>query len=62
MPESKLKAENYTRCQTKPILRKAKSETTTRNILHPETFTELVILREVFDADEAYIQDLIPLS
>ncbi|XP_060555481.1 stage VI sporulation protein D-like [Ruditapes philippinarum] len=59
MPEAELRAENYTKCQSGTILRKAKSETKTGDILHPEPFTELVILKEVYDEENGYIQKFI---
>jgi hypothetical protein len=58
IPEADLRTENYTECQSETILRKAKSETKTGDILHPGPFTELVILKEVYDEDNGYIQEM----
>lgn len=48
MPEEELDADNMTNCQSEDVLRKAKSELKTGDILHPEPFTELVLLSKVF--------------
>ncbi|XP_053374366.1 uncharacterized protein LOC128546961 [Mercenaria mercenaria] len=65
MPKEEVSAGNYTKCQSKEVLRKLKSEWNVSDVLHNDTFTELTIVQEVlYDEDDdsktvrGYIQEI----
>lgn len=43
---------NHTKCQRQDVLRKAKSELSKQDLLHPEPFTEIVTSKEIFDEND----------
>ncbi|XP_060594646.1 titin homolog [Ruditapes philippinarum] len=57
MKEEEIQFGNYTKCQTEEILRKLKSEVNKDDILHPDPFTELVIVKDVIDYVAKYDGD-----
>ena len=46
MKEKEVQFENFTKCQSKNVLKKAKSEIGKHYLLHPEPFTELVLAKK----------------
>ena len=65
MPEEEIISGNYTKCQSEPVYRKAKSEWIVHDVLHKDPFTELVLTQSILrhededsSAIKGYIQEI----